>query len=104
MFGLWKKQEVTMQQTQTANNVKLFALKDKKLDTYGVTVEAPSSEDWKKSYITLIRKKEHETNPIVAHAQDFDLYELGTVNKDSGKVIGHDSPIHCFCLEDLKKS
>lgn len=101
MFGLFNK-KVNLEQSPTANVIPLYSLKDKKLNTFGATIEAPNQEEWKKSYISLLRRADQKDNPIVAHAHDFDLYELGKVNKDTGTLIPHDSPLHCFCLEDLK--
>lgn len=102
MFGLFNK-KVTLKQTAEANITGLYAVKDKKLETFLPTVECPNAEEWKKSYIQLARSDKHKENALVMHAQDFDLYQLGTVNKNNGKITGLDSPLHCFNLEDLKK-
>jgi len=81
---------------------KIFVIKDKKLDSYGRIIEARNEQEMIRSFTEMLNNPQHKDNNLVKHSQDFDLYEIGSVNTETAKITALDSPRHHFCLEDLK--
>lgn len=98
-----KSEEVNLQVSPEAREVRLFSIKDKQINSFGLPFEAPSVEDVKAGLVTGFRDQKEAENPLVKYSQHFDLYELGKVNKESGVLTPYpNGPKLHFSLESLK--
>lgn len=100
--GIWnrkQKQKVELKQEENANVLPLFAVKDVQLNTFGPILELQNAQQFEHTFILLSRKQ--PDNPLIKFADKNELYQVGTVNKNNGKVEGLDQPILHYNLKDL---
>lgn len=82
--------------------MKLFSIKDIKIDAWGPLFEARNANEVNRSLTALVNDEKQKENQLYKHPQDFELYEVGEKNEDTGVVTGLTSPKQHFCLGNLK--
>lgn len=84
--------------------MKLLAVtcRDRKVDSFGQPIFAQSRGAAIRSFSDEINRAAPE-NMLYQHPGDFDLYELGTYDTDTGKLTQHDAPVQIAIGEDLKQ-
>jgi len=79
--------------------MKLFSVRDLKGETFGAPMSIRTEGIAKRSFVDACQQKDSDLNRYPA---DYILYEIGTYNPDSGKVKGHDTPIHVLTGVEAK--
>ena len=83
--------------------MKLFAIKDIKIESFGPIFEAKNINEVNRSLTALVNDEKQKENQLCKHPQDFEVYEVGQKDPDSGVVTGLTSPKQHFCLAALKQ-
>ena len=76
----------------------LFAVRDGKGETYGTPFVKASRGEAERTFTQLRRDK---STVVAQFPEDFDLFEIGEYEADTGKVTGYDSPRHMCKAIDI---
>lgn len=76
----------------------MFAIRDSKGEAYGVPFVKNARGEAERVFTQLRNQKD---STIGQFPEDYDLFEIGTFDPDTGKVVGHDSPRHMVKAVDL---
>lgn len=79
---------------------KIYSIRDNKVGNYNPPMFVPH-------LAVVIRQLEEVTNDpktmLCKYPQDYELYELGEFDEQSGSIKQHDKPIAIMNIIDLKK-
>lgn len=78
----------------------LFAVRDSKAEFYAPPFVKMSRGEAERDFQTLVRD---EKSKIHMYPEDYDLFELGTYDENTGKIVPHDTPRHMMKAIDLKQ-
>jgi len=71
--------------------LKVFAVRDSKTQTYGQPWFQQTVGEAERSFKTLVNDEKSMPNK---YPEDFDLYELGSYDDQTGVVVGRETPTH----------
>lgn len=78
----------------------IFAIRDNKAGHYAPPFTKSSRGEAERDFTTLSRDAQSTVNK---YPEDFDLYELGTLDDQNGKITAHDTPQHMLKAVDTFK-
>lgn len=73
-------------------NSKFYSVHDQAAESYGMPVVQPSKGIAIRQFAEQVNDK---TSFIGKHPGDFTLFELGTYDSETGKIIAHEAPMSC---------
>lgn len=78
----------------------IFTVRDAKAEAYLVPYHMPNVPLAVRIMANSVNDPVH---PFHVNPEDYALYEIGVFDEETGKVTGHDAPIHVMNLVELKK-
>lgn len=81
----------------------VVALKDTAARVFGTPFFVQHAAQAIRSLKDEVNSKDSKSD-VNQHPSDFELYELGTFNEDSGIVVCHESPVLIARAKDLQES
>lgn len=78
----------------------IFSIKDNKSGLFANPITAVHKAEVIRGLQSAIKK---EGIPFNTHTQDFEMYQLGTIEDQTGLITPEKSPIHVINLIDLKE-
>lgn len=69
----------------------LFAIRDTKAENYGPPFGKYARGEAERDFVQMTNDK---NTKVHAFPEDFDLYEVGAMDQETGKITGLDTPVH----------
>lgn len=69
----------------------LFSIRDAKANSFGPPFAKYSRGEAEREFTTITR---NEQSTISKFPEDFDLWEIGTIDQETGKIEGLATPVH----------
>lgn len=79
--------------------LRVFAIRDSKSEVYGQPFFQHSSGEAERNFKTLVNDPKSTQH---MYPEDFDLYEIGSYDDQTGKMTGLDTPTHIVKAVQLK--
>ncbi len=76
----------------------IFAVYDEKACSYGAPMFFPSRGVALRSFSDVVANRE---SPLAKHPGDYKLYDLGTFDPNSGKVVANQEPLFIVSATDV---
>lgn len=76
----------------------LFSIRDSKAKRYGPPFAKQTRGEAEREFHTIAN---HAESSINKYPEDFDLWEVGVIDQETGKIAGLDTPVHMMKAIDM---